>query len=199
MPEKVKHSPPEYEVFYPETIAAWRRWLDKNHLSSQAVWVVFYSKSSGKPSITWSESVDVALCYGWIDSKKIKVDTDRSHQFFSRRKPRSTWSQINKQKIEKLLAAGKMKKAGMLAVETAKQNGSWELLDQVEQLIIPDDLAEAFALHPDAEVFFLSLSKSVRKMILQWLTLAKREETRARRLAEVVERAKQNLKPSHIP
>ena len=86
----------ETEVFYPTSLAEWRKWLAKNHLSQQSVWLVFHSKSSKKPSITWSEAVDVALCFGWIDSKKIKIDHETSHQFFSKRKPNSTWSKINK-------------------------------------------------------------------------------------------------------
>lgn len=88
----------EIEVFYPESNTVWREWLEKNHHSNQAVWLVFYSKSSKKKSITWNEGVDVALCFGWIDSKKIKIDEETSHQFFSKRKQQSTWSKINKEK-----------------------------------------------------------------------------------------------------
>jgi len=78
------------KIFYPSSLTAWRKWLEKNHLNEQAVWLVFYSKSSKKKSITWSQAVDVALCYGWIDSKRIKIDEETSHQFFSRRKAKST-------------------------------------------------------------------------------------------------------------
>lgn len=197
MPKNINEQPAGPEVFYPETPESWRRWLEKNHLSTNSVWVVFYSKSSQKPSITWSEAVDVALCYGWIDSKKVKIDTDCSHQFFSRRKPGGTWSKINKQKVEKLLEEGKMRQAGIDAIEKAKQNGSWELLDQVEELLVPDDLAQAFSQNPEAEAFYLSLSKSARKMILHWITFAKRRETRDKRIAEVVKRTEQKLKPPY--
>ena len=76
----------ELDVFYPKNQAEWRQWLEKNHLSQQSVWVVFHTKASGKPSLTWSESVDVALCFGWIDSKKVKIDAERSRQFFCKRK-----------------------------------------------------------------------------------------------------------------
>jgi len=103
----------EVEVFYPESPAAWRKWLKKNHLKKQAVWVVFYTKASKKPSVSWSEAVDVALCFGWIDSKKIKIDHEASHQFFSRRKTNSTWSKINKEKVRKLMDAGLMASAGL--------------------------------------------------------------------------------------
>jgi uncharacterized protein YdeI (YjbR/CyaY-like superfamily) len=198
MPQVSKKYPSDYEIFYPTTPAAWRRWLEKKHITARAVWVVFYNKSSKKKSITWSQAVEVALCYGWIDSKKIKIDETSSHQFFSRRKPNSTWSKINKQKVEQLIAEGKMKQAGIDAIEVAKRNGSWELLDKVEELLIPDDLANAFAQCREAAIFYSTLSRSVRKAILQWLTLAKREETRKQRIVEVVTRAKQNLKPRHL-
>ncbi|WP_218916658.1 YdeI/OmpD-associated family protein [Alkaliflexus imshenetskii] len=127
----------ETEIFYPTSLTAWRKWLENNHLSKQAVWLVFYKKSSSKQSISWSDAVDVALCFGWIDSKKIKIDEETSHQFFSRRKPKSTWSKINKQKIQKLIDAGLMTRAGYECITTAKQNGTWTILDEAEELIIP--------------------------------------------------------------
>src|SRR5690606_23479809 len=96
----------EADIFYPASPAAWRKWLQKNHLSKEAVWVVFYTKSSGKKTITWSEAVDVALCFGWIDSKKIKIDEETSHQFFSKRKSTGTWSKINKLKVQQLIESG---------------------------------------------------------------------------------------------
>src|SRR5690606_29973688 len=89
----------EIDIFYPTSQAAWRQWLVKYHLSKSAVWLVFYRKSSNKPSLTWSEAVDVALCFGWIDSKKVKIDNEASRQLFSRRKPQSTWSRSTKKKF----------------------------------------------------------------------------------------------------
>ena len=94
----------EIEVFYPSNVEAWKAWLEENHLSKQSVWLVCYRKSAGKDTISWSESVDVALCYGWIDSKKVKIDDETSHQFFCKRKAKSTWSKINKDKVEKLIS-----------------------------------------------------------------------------------------------
>lgn len=127
----------ENEIFYPTSQSEWREWLQENHVSKQAVWVVFYNKNSSKPSISWSEAVDVALCFGWIDSKKIAVDKESSHQFFSKRKPKGTWSKINKQKVEKFIAEGLMSELGLSVIENAKQNGSWTILDEVEELIVP--------------------------------------------------------------
>lgn len=189
----------EPEIFYPDSRAAWRKWLEKNHLSQQSVWVVFYAKKSGKKSITWSEAVDEALCFGWIDSKKIKIDKETSHQFFSKRKAHSTWSRINKVKVEQLTDSGQMTAAGYESIAIAKKNGSWTILDDVEALIIPNDLGVALNASPGATNYFMSLSKSARKAILQWLTLAKRPETRHKRLVEIMERAEQKLKPKHLP
>src|SRR5690606_13101113 len=190
-----KKEPP---VFYPTTVSEWRNWLEKNHLSEQAVWVVFYRKSSPKKSLTWSEAVDVALCFGWIDSKKIKIDEETSHQYFSKRKPVSTWSKINKDKVEVLIEKGLVTPAGFESIETAKQNGSWSLLDEVEALVVPEDLEAAFDNHPGSRGFYEGLSKSAKKGILHWVVLARRPETRAKRIAEVVENATQGLLPRHM-
>lgn len=188
----------DVEIFYPRNQMAWRKWLEKNHQAQQAVWLVFHTKKSGRKTITWSESVDVALCFGWIDSKKVKVDEETSHQFFSKRKPKGTWSKINKDKIEKLTAQGLMTEAGLRSIETAKQNGSWTILDEVEELIIPADLEAAFVVHPKAKDFYLGLSKSIKKMLLSWLVLAKTTETRQKRISEIVLSGEQNQKPKHM-
>jgi len=188
----------EIEIFYPIDSRAWREWLMENHQTKQAVWIVFHKKSSEKKSITWSEAVDVALCFGWIDSKKISVDNETSHQYFSRRKPKSTWSKINKQKIIHLIENGLLHEAGHKSIEIAKENGFWTLLDEVEELIIPEDLEAEFATKPHAKEFYVSLSKSVKKAILQWIVLARQPQVRQKRIAEIVECAEQNLKPKHL-
>lgn len=185
----------EVELFYPESPADWRDWLEKHHNSHQSVWVVFYTKNSGKKSISWSESVDQALCFGWIDSTKKSLDKERSIQFFSKRKPTSTWSKINKLKVEVLIAGGLMMEAGYASIERAKQNGSWTILDEVEELIVPEDLAEAFRAQPGAEDYFSGLSKSAKKMLLQWIVLAKRPETRKKRIDEIALSAAQQQQP----
>lgn len=188
----------EIEIFYPKSQTVWRKWLEKNHLSKQAVWLVFYKKKSEIKSITWSDAVDVALCFGWIDSKKIKIDEETSHQFFSKRKPKSTWSKINKNKVDILIEQDLMTEAGYISIETAKRNGSWTILDEVEELIIPADLEAEFAGNPNSKEYFLGLSKSTRKIILSWLVFAKTTETRKKRITEIIESAGQNLKPKHL-
>lgn len=189
---------PEIAIFYPENVSKWREWLQNNHVSEQAVWVVFHTKASQKKSLSWSESVDVALCFGWIDSIKIKVNNETSHQFFSKRKAKSTWSKINKEKITQLIADGLMTEAGLKCIETAKENGSWTILDEVEELIVPADLEEAFKMHAGSKDYFISLSKSSKKMLLQWIVLAKRPETRQKRITEIATLAAKKQKPKHM-
>jgi uncharacterized protein YdeI (YjbR/CyaY-like superfamily) len=148
--------------------------------------------------VTYREAVDTALCFGWIDSKKMKIDAETAHQFFSKRKPVSTWSKINKEKVGQLTDKGLMTKAGQESTEKAKENGSWTILDEVEELIIPENLAIAFSKYPGAKEYFLSLSKSIRIMMLQSLVLAKRPEKRQKRIDEIAVHAGQKLKPEQF-
>ncbi|SFH98118.1 YdeI/OmpD-associated family protein [Halpernia frigidisoli] len=188
----------EIETFYPKSRQEWREWLQDNHHTRQSVWLIYYKKKSNIPTVVYSEAVDEALCFGWINSKAKPLDEEKFMQFFSRRKPKSVWSKVNKEKIERLTNEGLMTKAGFDIVEIAKQNGSWTILDEAEALIIPNDLNIEFEKRPIAKSFFLGLSRSDKRNILQWLTLAKRQETRQKRIAEIVELADQNLKPKQF-
>ncbi|MCE3294407.1 MAG: hypothetical protein K0R65_121 [Crocinitomicaceae bacterium] len=196
--EKEKQKEKEHEpgTFYPSSKQEWRKWLEKNHDKEQSVWLICYKMKSGVPTISWSDAVDEALCFGWIDSTRKTRDEDSFIQFFTRRKAKSNWSKINKDKVKRLIEEKKMMPAGYASIETAKENGSWNILDEVEELSIPDDLEKAFKNHPGSKDFFLSLSKSVRKMMLYWIVSAKRPETKEKRISEIVEAAgkKQKLK-----
>ncbi|MBX2903960.1 MAG: YdeI/OmpD-associated family protein [Chitinophagales bacterium] len=188
----------EIEHYYPKTKEQWRNWLAKNHVHKDAVWLIMYKQSTNKPSVTWSDAVDEALCFGWIDSIKKTLDEERTIQFFSKRKPNSTWSKINKQKVSILIEKGLMTHAGLACIQIAKQNGSWCILDSVEALEIPADLKEALTAHANAMNFFLSLSKSTKKALLQWIVLAKRAETREKRIQEVATLASKQQKPKQF-
>jgi uncharacterized protein YdeI (YjbR/CyaY-like superfamily) len=166
--------------------AAWRSWLETHGETSAAVWLVYFKKGSGQPSITWNEAVEEALCFGWIDSKAKPVDDLRYMQYFSPRKPKSVWSKINKASVERLVAGGLMREPGLRAIERAKANGSWSALDDVEALVIPNDLAAAFAAAPGTRDGFDALSRTNRRNILQRIATAKRPDTRARRIAAAV-------------
>lgn len=150
------------------------------------------------PTLTWSEAVEEALCFGWIDSLRKSVDDKTFMQFFCKRKPTSVWSKINKGKVQRLIDEGLVAKAGHESIATAKQNGSWVILDHVEELLIPKDLEKGFKSHRGSKAFFMGLSKSAQKAILQWLVLAKRPETRQKRIAEIAELAAQKLKPKQF-
>lgn len=192
MPDK------QIDTFTPECREDWRQWLEKHHRTEQSVWLLMYKKEAGKPTMVWSDAVDEALCFGWIDSTRKSFGDNAFIQFFTRRKPGSNWSKINKDKVEKLMAAGLMTKAGLACIEIAKQNGSWTRLDTVEEGIIPKDLIKAFRLHPGSKDYFLGLSKSMRKMILHWVEMARRPETRQKRVDEIAELAAQGKKPKQF-
>ena len=186
------------ETISPTTLQKWRQWLQKHHNNKQSVWLIYYKKTSSKPTFPWSEAVDEALCFGWIDSVRRPIDEEKFIQFFSKRKASSTWSRINKEKVQRLIDEGRMTEAGLETIKIAKQNGSWTILDTVEDLIIPADLKKEFKTKPGSKEYFVSLSKSVRKAILQWLVLAKRPETRQKRISEIAELAAQGLKPKQF-
>jgi uncharacterized protein YdeI (YjbR/CyaY-like superfamily) len=188
----------EIETFYPRSRREWREWLQDNHDKKQSVWLIYYKKQSNTPTVTYSEAVDEALCFGWIDSKSKPIDEHTFMQFFSRRKEKSVWSKVNKEKIERLIKEGLMTKAGYAIIEIAKQNGSWTILDEAEALIIPDDLTEEFENRKNAKEYFLSLSRSDQRNILQWLILAKRQETREKRITEIVALADIRQKPKQF-
>jgi len=188
----------EIETFYPASRQAWRKWLHDNHLSKQAVWLLQYKKKSKQPSISWSEAVDEALCFGWIDSVRKTIDDEKFVQFFSKRKPKGTWSKVNKEKVKQFIEEGLMMPAGLESIATAKANGSWTILDSVDALIIPEDLALAFERFGGAQDYFMSVSISARKAMLQWLVLAKRPETRQKRIDEIALLASQNQKPKQF-
>ncbi len=186
------------ETVCPQSRQEWRKWLMRNHRVKQSIWLIAYKKKSNVPSVVWSDAVDEALCFGWIDSVRKPVDHEKFIQLFSKRKANSGWSKINKQKVQRLIDEGLMAEAGLEVIERAKQNGSWSILDKVEELEIPRDLSKEFKARPGSRQYFLSLSKSSRKAILQWLVLAKRPETQQKRLTEIAELAAQNLKPKQF-
>lgn len=186
----------EIEVFYPETKMDWRKWLEKNHINKDAVWLIYYKKHTSKPTLNWSDAVDEALCFGWIDSKAETIDKDTFKQYFCKRKPNSTWSKINKQKVETLTANGLMTQAGFNVIEIAKQNGSWTILDEVEELIIPKELEIAFKKYKKSKEYYSMLSSSKKKILLQWIALAKTDTTKQKRILEIAENASLHQLPS---
>ncbi|GEO04976.1 hypothetical protein AAE02nite_26400 [Adhaeribacter aerolatus] len=134
----------EVETICPANRQEWRLWLKENHRTKKSVWLIYFKKKSGYFTISWSEAVEEALCFGWIDSKAKPLDAERFMQFFCQRKPTSVWSKINKEKIQRLSDAGLITPAGYDSIQIAKQNGSWTILDEVEELIIPETWKKLF-------------------------------------------------------
>ena len=132
----------------------WRAWLERNHDKSYGVWFVWWKKATGRPVIPYTNAVDEALCFGWVDSKVKRLDEERAMRTFTPRNPKSPWSRINKNKVARLLEQGLMTAAGMRLVKAAKANGSWNVSDEIEDLVIPPDLASALAENDAAEDYF---------------------------------------------
>ena len=168
--------------------AAWEAWLDAEHATSDGVWLKFAKKGSGVETVVYAEALDVALCYGWIDSQVARLDERFYLQKFTPRRARSKWSHINREKIEALTKQGRMKPAGLEQVELAKADGRWEAAyGSPANVQMPDDLQAALDASPKAAEFWAGLNKSNRFAILYQLQDAKKPETRARRLEKFVE------------
>jgi uncharacterized protein YdeI (YjbR/CyaY-like superfamily) len=184
----------ETPLFYAPDRATWRKWLTENHETSTGVFLLSYRKATGKPSLKYDDAVEEALCFGWIDSALRKVDDDSSKLLYTPRKLKSNWSAVNKIRVDKLITEGAMMPAGLAKIEWAKQNGTWDALNEVSEAIIPPDLMVAFEQHPPALTHWEKFSKSSRKGILEWILNAKTPETRSKRLLETATLAAQNIK-----
>ena len=189
----------EHAHIQPGSRKEWRAWLKKHHKSAAGVWLVYAKKHSGIPSLTWQEGVEEALCFGWIDSVRRPVDATYFKQLYTPRKAKSTWSAINKKTVERLIADGLMAAAGLAAIEVAKANGHWASLDHVESFTVPDDFRKALSKDKAAKAGFDALSPFRRKQFLYRLNSAKRPETRAQRITELLAIARGGSNPFRTP
>ena len=179
-------------TFYASSRAGWRKWLSENWDKEKSVFLIFYKKDSLNTSLTYDEAVDEALCYGWIDSKINKRDDESWYQYFAKRNPKSNWSLINKNKIEKLTMAGLMAPPGLEMVKVARQTGTWTALDDVENLVIPDEMKILMDANKVAFSHWEKFPKSVKKGILEWIYTAKKVETKMDRIIKTVSMASEN-------
>jgi uncharacterized protein YdeI (YjbR/CyaY-like superfamily) len=167
--------------------AEWEQWLEQNHGASDGVWIEIAKKGTGIESVRYPEVLESALCFGWIDGRRHALDDRFFLQRFTPRRPRSRWSQINRQTAERLIAEGQMRPAGLAEVERAKEDGRWERAYESQRtMTVPEDLQRELDARPEAKAFFASLSSQNRYAILYRLHDAARPETRARRLAQFV-------------
>ncbi|MDD7887474.1 YdeI family protein [Flavivirga sp. 57AJ16] len=184
----------EITELYFKTDTEWRDWLHANHNISKGVYLIFYKVENKEASMRWEEAVKVALCYGWIDSTVKSLGHGKRRQRFSPRNPKSVWSALNKRYIEELTANNLMHKSGLKIIETGKQNGSWTALDEVEKGIIPEALQLAFDKNPTAFNNYNNFAPSYRKGYLYWVSQAKREETKQKRISEIIKLCEANIK-----
>jgi len=174
----------------------WRKWLEMNYDRENEAWLIHYKKRSGKSGVSYSEALDEALCFGWIDSRLKRIDEERFVLKYSPRKSKSVWSKVNKERAERLIEAGRMTDAGLAKIEEAKERGLWDTAytNKVRE-IMPSDLKKALLTDKNVWNNFQGFANSYRNMYIGWVKSAKTEETRNRRIAEVVKRSLINKKP----
>ena len=182
------------ELYFPRDVE-WREWLEINHaLYPNGIYLVLYKLETKVATMRWEEAVRVALCFGWIDSTVKSLGGGKRIQYFCRRNPKSTWSKLNKTYVEALDKAGLIHASGWEMINLAKTTGTWTAMDDVENGIIPPTLQKAFDAHPMAFENYLNFSPGYRKSYLSWLQGAKREETKAKRIAEIIRLCADNCK-----
>ncbi|ROR92237.1 YdeI/OmpD-associated family protein [Nocardioides aurantiacus] len=183
------------EQLHVERAEQWRDWLAVHHDRGTGVWVVWWKRSTGRPAPSYDDLVLEALAQGWIDATSKGLDDERTMMWFTRRRPGSGWSRPNKQRLSRLHDEGRMRPAGQAVVDAAVADGSWTLLDDVEDLVVPDDLAAALD-HRSARATWDALGRSARRAALVHLVGAKRPATRARRVTEVADRTAAGERPA---
>lgn len=179
----------DYLIYHAESRAQWRSWLEHHHGASPGVWLCSWKRTVDRPACPYPEAVEEAICFGWIDSTVYTLDDERGLQLFTPRKAKSTWTRLNRQRVDDMEAAGLMTDAGRRAVEIAKGNGSWTTYDAVEDLVEPGELAAALDAVPAARSAWDGFPPSARKMMLWWVISAVRDETRDKRIRSIVDKA----------
>lgn len=172
---------------YVKTRQQWRQWLSRHHEENDGIWLVFYRKEVGKPTLEYDAAVEEALCFGWIDSIIKKIDAERYVRKFTPRRPNSRWSALNKKRIEKVTRQGLMMPSGLARVAEAKKSGAWDKSDRPDIPSAPTaEFARALAANAKAKAFFEQLAPSHRRMYSGWTAMAKRPETRDRRITAAI-------------
>lgn len=184
------------ETLYVKSRSDWRDWLHANNESKQEIWLIYYKKHTGKPRIPYTDAVEEAICFGWIDSTVKRVDEEIYVQKFSPRKSRSVWSALNKERAREMISSGLMTQSGLEKIKEAKKNGRWEeAYTSKKKVEIPTGLSKALMSDQKANRNFRNFADSYQNLYINWINYAKKEETRQRRITEVVKRASKNQKP----
>ncbi|MRG47926.1 hypothetical protein GFS24_22590 [Chitinophaga sp. SYP-B3965] len=185
------------KAFHAKTVKDWRNWLEKNGTTEKAVWLIIYHQKSKTPSVHYAESIEHSLCYGWIDSKAMKRDEESFYLSFTPRKPKSNWSKTNRERVARMTEQGLMRPAGQAMIDLAKEIGTWDNLAAAQNNIVPDDLQKLFTKNKKALKHFEAFAPSSKRVILEWISKAKRPETRQQRILQTVELAADNVKANH--
>jgi uncharacterized protein YdeI (YjbR/CyaY-like superfamily) len=189
-----------HNEYHPKSRSEWRQWLQENHTEKDGIRLIIAKKGSGLPSLSVADAVEEALCFGWIDSVANKINDKCFKIFFSPRNPKSKWSKINKDRVKKLAKLGLIAPAGKEMITWAKKTGTWNALNEVDQLLLPKDLKAAFSKNKKAALFFDVFPPSAKRGILSWILDAKRPETKIKRIKETVELAEKNIRANqYIP
>lgn len=170
----------------PSSREVWRKWLLENHLQEDSVWLVYHKSGSGIPSVSYNDAVEEALCFGWIDSKVQSVDEKSYRQYYCRRRAGSIWSKLNKDRVQRMIDAGRMTAAGLECIERAKKDGTWDVLEAAESLEVPEDMKTALQENPVALEYFERMSNSLKRSVIYYVISAKRAETRNKRICLLV-------------
>lgn len=178
-----------YAIYHAETRKQWRTWLQRHGQSAPGVWLCSWRSVTGKPRCPYPEVVEEAICFGWIDSTAGILDDERSLQLITPRKPKSSWTRLNRQRFADMEKAGLMTAGGRRVAEIARANGYWTLYDSVEDLIDPDDLVAALRANAAAQTAWNAFPPTARKQMLWWILSAGRPETRQRRIETIVAKA----------
>ncbi|WP_031277143.1 YdeI/OmpD-associated family protein [Candidatus Microthrix parvicella] len=179
----------EYPMYHAESRGQVRAWLERHHDTARGVWLCSWRTPTGRPRCPYPELVEEAICFGWIDSTAGTLDEERGLQMLTPRKPKSSWTRLNRRRVAEMEAAGLMTEAGRRAVRVARDNGWWSIYDQVEDLIEPDQLREALDANPSARLAWDGFPPSARKMMLWSVVSAAQDSTRRRRIATIVAKA----------
>jgi uncharacterized protein YdeI (YjbR/CyaY-like superfamily) len=171
-----------------------RAWLDEHHETESEVWVGYYKKATGRPTLTWSEAVDEALCFGWIDGKVQRIDDRRHRQRFTPRRPKSNWSEVNIAKVAELRSRGRMTPAGEAAFAARRDQPAGYSYERRHEAAFDKEQEATFRANEAAWAWFSEQSQSYRAMATFWVVSAKRPETRARRLATLIECSAEGLR-----
>ncbi len=184
----------DFEELHFERDTDWYDWLLQNHTTTKGIYLIFYKLELNIPTMRWEEAVRVALCFGWIDSTVKSLGDGKRRQYFCPRNPKSTWSALNKKHIAALEKLGLIHESGYKMIDLAKKTGTWTAMDDVENGVIPKDLQDAFDKNVRAFGNYQNFARGYRKSYLSWLNSAKREETKQKRIAEIIKLCERNIK-----